>query len=82
MAVRHFLLVYDRGAGALLREQVFERRAEALEERFAEERRRRGEGDDIEIVVVSAPSRDELMRTHARYFLGLEDLLGLMKREA
>lgn len=80
MTVQHFLLVYDRAAGTLLHEQVFDRRAAALEQRFAEERRYRAQDDNVEIVVVGAASRDDLMRTHARYFLSLEELAALVSQ--
>lgn len=80
MSVQHFLLVYDRAAGRLLHEQTFERRAEALRARFAQERELRGTGDNLEIVVIDAHSREDLMRTHARYFLSLEELAARMTR--
>jgi hypothetical protein len=74
--VAHFLLVYDKPAGALLRIEQFEDLGAALIERFAEEARRRS--SDIEVVVLSARSRAELERTHSRYFLSVDELLQRM----
>lgn len=72
----HFLLIYDRSAGQLLREQVFTASEEAMAARFAAEREFLGQ-DEIEIVAVSAESEADLRRTHGRYFL---DLTGLVDR--
>lgn len=63
----HFLLVFDRAQGRLLREDTFEDSHAALVERFRAERLHRG-GTDIEVVVLSAESKQALRRTHARYF--------------
>jgi hypothetical protein len=67
----HFLLVYDRAAGHLLREERFGSLAEALAVRFLAEA---DTAPDTEVVVLSAPSRDDLLRTHARYFLSFDEL--------
>jgi hypothetical protein len=72
--VNYFLLVYDRAAGKLREERQFDQRAEALQARFAVEKLHRAEGEDLEVVVVGAQSRDDLLRTHARYFLTLDEL--------
>lgn len=82
MSVQHYLLVYDRAAGALVDEQVFEDRRAALSARLDEERRYREHGDNIEIVTIGAASREDLMRTHARYFLSLAELAALGIRSA
>lgn len=65
--VSHFLLVFDRSHSRLLREQAFTDHRQALVERFRAERLHR-ENIDIEVVVLSADSKDALRRTHARYF--------------
>ncbi|MFI1725910.1 hypothetical protein [Streptomyces sp. NPDC020489] len=67
------LVVYDRSHGRLLREQEFAHRKDALSARFAAERQYRGDLN-IEVVVLGARSRADLMRTHARYFLSLDEL--------
>ena len=79
--MKHFLLVYDRRAGVILREEVFDDASEALKERFRAERLHRAE-PDIEVVVLGAESRQALLRTHARYFLTLSELASDKYREA
>ena len=73
----HFLLVYDRDAGALVRQEVFAERADAMQARFRAESEFGGRRE-IEIVALDAESEEELQRTHGRYFLGLTELAGRM----
>ena len=47
---------------------------EAIRERFAKERRYR-DNPDIEVVVLGSNSRDELLKTHSRYFRSAEEIL-------
>lgn len=70
----HYLIVFDRTAGSVLRNDAYADRHEALRERFKAERAYLGD-DDIEIVVLAADSPDALIKTHARYFKPLKDLL-------
>jgi hypothetical protein len=49
-------------------------RKAALQERFAVEERERAD-PDIEVVLLSAPSRDALVHTHARYFQRAGEIL-------
>lgn len=79
--MQHFLVVYDRRAGAIVREEAFDNERDALTERFRTERLHRAD-DDIEVVVLSAESRRALRRTHARYFLTLSELASDAYREA
>jgi hypothetical protein len=71
--VAHFLLIYDRRAGRLLRQTQFETDAEALAARFAAEAEY-GTRPDIEILAISAASEAELRRSHGRYFHTSEEL--------
>jgi hypothetical protein len=71
--VAHFLLVYSRSSGELIRQRTFDDDAAALRARFAAEDEFK-ERPDIEIVAFSAASEEDLRRTHARYFLRLEEL--------
>jgi hypothetical protein len=80
-AMRHFLIVLDRPKGRVLREDEFENVADALKERFRTERLYRA-NPDIEVVVLSAESREALLRTHARYFMTLSELLRRSEPEA
>lgn len=69
----HFLLIYDRAAGRLLRQEEYESSLEAMRARFKAEI----EFDDrpeIEVAALDAGSEDELRRTHGRYFLTLSEL--------
>lgn len=70
----HFLLIYDRSAGVVLREERYQSRADALRARFIAESEHGSETNDIEVVVLSAASREELLRTHGRYFRSLTEL--------
>jgi hypothetical protein len=69
----HFLLVYDRDTGELVRQEQYAASADALRARFLAEAEfvRRPE---IEIVALSAESEKALRMTHGRYFLGLTEL--------
>jgi hypothetical protein len=73
--MNRYLIVYDRRAGAIVAVEEFDtsEREKALPRRFELERAYRGRGD-IEIVVLAADSREELLTTHARYFRTLEEL--------
>ncbi len=68
------LLVYDRARAKLLEERPFSRKAEALAARFDAEARYRTGDENIEVVVLAARTRDDLMRTHSRYFYSLQEL--------
>ncbi|TDQ53767.1 hypothetical protein [Actinorugispora endophytica] len=69
----NFLLVYDRSRGELLRETEFDNTREAMRARFAAEDAYQGQ--NIEVVVLSAQSRDDLLQTHGRYFLSMNQLI-------
>jgi hypothetical protein len=71
--MNHYLVVFARSKGEVLRHQQYKRQADALEARFAEERNHRGD-PDIEVVVLGARSWDALTRTHARYFKRFDQL--------
>ena len=69
----HFLLIYDRRVGKLLRQTQFETDTEALDARFTAEAEF-GAQPDIEVLAISAASEAELRRSHGRYFLTSEEL--------
>ncbi|WP_142027339.1 hypothetical protein [Blastococcus colisei] len=71
---RSFLLLYNRRSGALAVQEFSgpDSRARALRERFREERARTDK--DLEVVVVTAETLDEVKNTHGRYFMTTEDL--------
>ncbi|NJQ03557.1 hypothetical protein [Streptomyces zingiberis] len=71
------LVVYDRSAGRLLRERQYVHRRDALAARFEAEKQYRDHAN-VEVVVLSARSRSDLLRTHARYFLSLDELAARM----
>ena len=62
----HWLIVYDRDRGQLLRCDKYSDASAALSERFRLEQA----GATEEIVVLGADSIDALRRTHGRYFTG------------
>lgn len=66
--MRSFLIVYNRRTGSNdVREFPVGHGREAIRARFEEERLHRGD-PDIEVVVLGSRSREELMKTHSRYF--------------
>jgi hypothetical protein len=69
----HFLLIYDRAAGQLVRQQRYADAAAAIAGRFAAEKEF-AQQPQIEIVAVTAESEDELRTTHGRYFFDLNEL--------
>ena len=68
------LLAYDRALGKLLHDESFDSRTEALQARFRLERERDQYDKKVEIVVLTSSSREDLMRTHSRYFRSLTEL--------
>jgi hypothetical protein len=72
--MKHYLIVFDRSKGDVLRCELFSTRSEALKARFDAERDFR-DNSDIEVVVLGGNSPAALARTHSRYFTGLSQLL-------
>lgn len=72
-----YLIEYNRKTGKLLRLEEFQ----ASDHRQAEEKRLRVElellrtGLALEVVLLEASSKDELQKTHRRYFERLDQLL-------
>lgn len=64
------LFVYDRAQSKTIAEEPFDDGRLALQRRFELERQRAldARGDPLEIVVLSAESREAMKRTHRRYF--------------
>ena len=71
--MNHYLMVFDRSKGEILRLHRYSDRNDALHARFAEERRY-GDESDIEVVVLGAISGESLQRTHGRYFKNFDQL--------
>jgi hypothetical protein len=73
--MRSFLVVYNRRTGAnKVREFPAGHGREAIRARFEEERRHSGDRD-IEIVVLGSQSREDLMKTHSRYFRSAQQIV-------
>lgn len=70
-----FLLVYDRSKGKLIEETSYpdskldEANAARLDAEIANVDR-----TDIEVVILQSESREELRKTHGRYFKSLKEL--------
>lgn len=80
--MQHYLLVYDRREGRIVRRHQFDDAGVALAARFAAEREFDA-APDIEIVVLGAASLAALKQTHARYFKRVQELAGqALEREA
>jgi hypothetical protein len=72
--VKHYLVVFDRSKGEVLRHQLYDDRNDALAARFRTERKH---SDDpaIEVVVLGARSWADVQRTHGRYFKDFDQLV-------
>ena len=69
-----YLVRYRRSTGDLLEfEDIGPDRAAAMERRSEEERAHKDDSD-VEVVLLTASSRDALIRTHARYFKSVPEL--------
>lgn len=71
--MQHYLVIYDRRAGQIVRHRHFRTPSAALAARFEAEREFR-EDPDVEVVVLGADSWRSLERTHARYFKPVQEL--------
>jgi hypothetical protein len=80
--VQHYLVIYNRRAGKIVRRQRFQTAGPAMAARFEAEREFREE-PDLEIVVLGADSWEALRQTHSRYFEGVQELAeSALEREA
>jgi hypothetical protein len=71
--MRHYLLIYDRNAGKIVRHKEYGQVEDALEARFRAEREYIGQ-PEIEVVVLGGESWKSLSSTHARYFKDVQEL--------
>ncbi len=71
--MHHYLVIYNRREGKIIRHKGYRGSELALKARFAAEREFNGQ-PDIEIVVLGAENWDSLRRTHSRYFKGVQEL--------
>ncbi len=78
--MKHFLIAYRRSAGLLLEMSDLgtDWRAAASARARLEAKHRLDA--DVEIVLLSAPSRDAVERTHARYFKTVGELATGLRR--
>jgi hypothetical protein len=72
--VAHLLLIYDRDAGQLVRQERYATSVDAMQARFAAEAEFAAK-PEIEIVAPVAESEEAARITHGRYFLGLSELV-------
>ena len=80
--MQHYLVIYDRRRGVILRHRHFNAPGTALEARFQAELEFLAE-PDVEIVVLGAESWDALQGTHSRYFKPVQKLAeAALDREA
>ena len=68
-----FLLTYRRSRGELIECLEFAQRSDATRARTAREREFIAD-PDVEVVVLTAASREQIMRTHSRYFRTVQEL--------
>ena len=80
--MKHFLIVYRRGEGRLVEcRDLGSDRVAATKERLAAEKAY-VKDPDVEVVILSARSRDVLERTHSRYFRSARELAEDLKSSA
>jgi hypothetical protein len=73
--MRNFLVVYNRRTGVNRVHEFPEGCGrEAIRQRFALEREHRGD-PDVEVVVLGGDSREELAKTHSRYFRSAREII-------
>lgn len=70
----NYLIIFHRRTGELADLREFDELLEAMQARFAAEREYRQE-PDVEVVVLTARSEQELCATHSRYFQSERDLI-------
>lgn len=73
MSALHYLVIYNRREGQIIRHRQYLSADPALSARFEAEREFRSD-PDVEVVVLGAESWDALQRTHSRYFKGVREL--------
>lgn len=73
--MKHYLVVFNRGSGSIVRFKEFSQANDALTARFDAEAEF-VEDADIEVVVLGAGSKEDLQRTHTRYFQGAREMAG------
>ncbi|MFI7333261.1 hypothetical protein [Micromonospora aurantiaca (nom. illeg.)] len=73
--MKHYLMVFDRRSGSIVRFLEFSQAGEALTARFEAELEY-SDNRDIEVVVLGASSDAALRRTHGRYFQGAREMAG------
>lgn len=66
--MKHFLIEWERPSGQLVSIREFDKSRDAIHQRFIAERHHRDHERDVEVVVLTASSRELLLRTHGRYF--------------
>ncbi|MCX4386943.1 hypothetical protein OG777_08380 [Micromonospora peucetia] len=71
--MNHYLVVFDRRAGKIVRSSEFSDAGRALDARFQAEVEYQA-NKDVEVVVLGAASWDALIKTHARYFQNVREL--------
>lgn len=80
--MQHYLVIYNRREGQIIRHRHFRTPGQALAARFEAEREFREE-PDIEVVVLGAESWASLPKTHSRYFKRVQELAeAALEREA
>jgi hypothetical protein len=79
----HFLIVYRRTSGSVLEMRQYDEpaRTAAMQARSEKELTYRSDGD-VEVVLLTAESREALERTHSRYFRTGKQLLFDQLKEA
>ena len=74
---RYFVLAYRRSEGKLVEPvRDFDTVAQAGAQRLNWELKYQSETKDVEVAILTAPTRADLEKTHARYFKTMSELTG------
>jgi len=73
----YFLIEYDRSQGSIVQKRQYDEasREVAEEERLKLELDLNRQGVEHEVVILDAPSKEALRRTHSRYFESVAELV-------
>lgn len=66
--IQHFLLIFDRAAGRLIRTEEFGTDSERAVEAYGATEDQYVDRADIEVVLIGSDSLDTVKLTHANYF--------------
>lgn len=71
--MNRYLIVFDRPSGSIIKMETYQDASMAMQARATAELQHAG-NSAVEVVVLTAKSDQTLLRTHARYFRGVDEI--------